>query len=105
MKVECLCIDAKNRPSIIQPQISHKGIGWENFTQAVIKSLNTKKDLIWMIWGKQAEESVGKFISRNHTILRCEHPAAAARGNRQWICNDFSLVNKLLIESKKEPIN
>lgn len=84
--------------------LSHKGIGWEIFTQAVFNCLKTKKDLIWLVWGKQAQESVKGNTGKYHTILTNEHPAAASRQNREWKCNDFYLTNKLLIEINKEPI-
>lgn len=84
--------------------LSHKGIGWEIFTKAVFDCLKTKKDLIWLVWGKQAQESIKGNTGKYHTILTNEHPAAASRQNREWKCEDFSLVNKLLIETNKEPI-
>jgi len=88
---------------------SHKGL-WTDFTKAVFHSLDNKNNVVWMLWGKDAEESVLKaFNSIKRTsspkdndkklLLTCEHPAAASYQKRIWECNHFSEANKFL-ESK-----
>lgn len=79
---------------------SHKGI-WTIFTDAVYKSLETKQNLIWMLWGNDARESFNKVIrteKSSHLYLHNEHPAAAAWGKRIWECNHFTTANEWLKE-------
>lgn len=55
---------------------SHKGKGWEEFTDAVIRTLTAKKkNLVYLLWGKYAQEK-GAFINRNENlVLESAHPS------------------------------
>lgn len=75
--------------------MSHSNIGWNHFTDAVIKALNTKKDLAWLLWGNSAKEFAPRINSK-HLILQAEHPAFAARSNKSWNCLHFTVVNEYL---------
>lgn len=85
--------------------LSHKGLGWEHFTDAVFKALATKKDLIWLAWGQEAQQRIEGKIGSNQVVLKASHPASAAYNNSIWKCDHFSIVNNLLKEQGIEPIN
>ena len=55
---------------------SHRGKGWEEFTDAVIKILNDEKEnIVFMLWGSYAQRK-GAFIDRNrHCVLTAAHPS------------------------------
>ena len=83
---------------------SHNDIGWTNFIVATINALNKKDHVIYMLWGNKAKKA-DKIINWKHTVLKEEHPVAAARNDRDWKCNHFSKANfDLLVNGKKEII-
>ncbi|MEX0896153.1 MAG: uracil-DNA glycosylase [Patescibacteria group bacterium] len=84
---------------------SHKGKGWEQFTDAVIQSLNdNRKNIVYMLWGKYAQEK-GKVIDRkNNFVLSSAHPSPYSvtgfYGNHH-----FSRCNTYLQEHGMEEID
>lgn len=84
--------------------LSHENIGWKDFSIKVFNALNRVDDLIWLLWGKKAQEFNARSYNLSHHILQAEHPAAAARNNRLWTVNHFSQVNKFLSNKGKEEI-
>lgn len=84
---------------------SHKGIGWETFTDAVISSLNAgRKNIVYMLWGKYAQVK-GEYINRqNNLVLASGHPSPYSAhlffGNHH-----FKLCNEYLISHGKKPID
>lgn len=87
-----------NRVLTVQKGIagSHRGLGWEIFTEKVIQSLNnSKRKIVFMLWGKDAK-SLEKIINtKKHLILYAEHPAAACYANRMWNAKDcFNKANE-----------
>lgn len=84
--------------------LSHQHLGWSSFTQAVIKTLNTKEKLVWLLWGKYAKD-FQKYINPQHISLQAEHPAAAARNQVDWKCTHFIAANDYLKSKNLTPIN
>jgi uracil-DNA glycosylase len=83
---------------------SHYFIGWEQFTEAVISSLNMRDDIVFILLGKKAQE-LEKFISPKSIVLKAEHPAAAGYNNRKWEYNDvFKKCNEILEQNGKDKI-
>ena len=86
---------------------SHYNIGWEQFTNMVISSLNARKDnseIVYILLGKKAQE-LENLISPVSIILKAEHPAAASYNNRKWEHNNiFSRTNKILEENGQNKI-
>lgn len=84
---------------------SHKGKGWEVFTDAVIKTLNEyRQNIVYMLWGKYAQVK-GEVIDRkNNLVLTSGHPSPFSEhlffGNHH-----FSLCNKYLEEHGIKPID
>lgn len=82
---------------------SHKGV-YVNLIDKIIKILNSKTHLVWLLWGRDAQSYNGK-INKNHLILEAEHPANAAKNNRNWVCNHFMTANKYLYSHNKNITN
>jgi uracil-DNA glycosylase len=83
---------------------SHRSIGWEIFTDSVIKHLSDiKKDLIFMLWGKYAQSKISLIDQYRHHLLIAAHPSPLARQGFLG-CQHFSKANELLIQGGKKPI-
>ncbi|WP_259017098.1 uracil-DNA glycosylase [Emticicia fluvialis] len=78
---------------------SHQGKGWEVFTDAVIRHLNDEKDgIVFMLWGKYAQEK-GKIINdKKHFVLRAKHPSPMSANFGGWFgTRHFSQANNYLV--------
>jgi uracil-DNA glycosylase len=66
---------------IVASPASHKNIGWEKFTEAVIKKINTeRKNVVFMLWGEFAKKK-GELINRTkHLVLTSAHPSPFSAG-------------------------
>ncbi len=77
---------------------SHQGHGWERFTDAVIRRLNDDKEgLVFLLWGKYAQDK-GKIIDSNkHFVLKSKHPSPMSANYGGWFGNKhFSQANNYL---------
>ena len=76
---------------------SHSGIGWQTFTDNVIKLLNEReKPIIFILWGNNAK-SKEKFIDTNkHYILKGVHPSPLSANKGFFGCKHFSEANRIL---------
>lgn len=85
---------------------SHQGKGWEQFTDQVIIKLNARqKPVIFVLWGKYAENK-GKLIDqKRHHVLKSAHPSPLSAYNGFFGNKHFSTINNLLAEQNIEPIN
>ena len=84
---------------------SHQGWGWEQFTDAVIQKLSDEKEhLVFMLWGKYAQEKGKNIDSTKHLILRAAHPSPFSAHNGFFGCKHFSQTNEYLKANKITPI-
>lgn len=84
---------------------SHSRIGWEEFTDAVIKYLNDNCDgIVFMLWGNFARSKSALIDTHRHYVLEAAHPSPLARG-AFFGCRHFSKANDILIREGKTPIN
>ena len=86
---------------------SHKYIGWEKFTDNVIKIISReKKGLVFMLWGNYAK-SKEKFIDcNNHLILKSGHPSPLSANKGYWFGNShFIKCNEFLIKSTSATVD
>ena len=76
---------------------SHKGKGWETFTDAVITALN-KKDtpVVFMLWGSNARSKKKLITNKNHLILESVHPSPLSAYAGWFGCNHFKKANEFL---------
>lgn len=85
---------------------SHKGKGWETFTNASISALNKHREgIIFFLWGNYAKQK-GQFIDQSkHHVLTAAHPSPFSAHNGFFGCKHFSQANELLTQQGKKPIN
>jgi len=84
---------------------SHKKIGWQTFTNAVIQLLSDKKEnLIFLLWGNFAQGKKQFIDESKHHVLTAAHPSPLAR-NAFSGCRHFSKTNKILNSNQQKPIN
>jgi len=75
---------------------SHQKKGWEEFTNAVIMKLNqTRKPIVYMLWGKSAQE-LKPLIDPRNLILEAAHPSPLSANNGFFGCNHFSQANTFI---------
>ena len=84
---------------------SHQGLGWEIFTNAVIQKIsNEQKNVVFLLWGKYAQEK-GKNIDTNkHLVLTAPHPSPFSAHTGFFGCKHFSQTNAYLTKHNKVPI-
>ena len=85
---------------------SHKGKGWEIFTDEIIKKLNQKTTpVVFLLWGANAKKKAELITNKSHQILKQVHPSPLSAYGGFFGCKHFSITNELLIEAGLEPIN
>jgi uracil-DNA glycosylase len=76
---------------------SHQKKGWETFTDNVIKKLGEEKEgLIFLLWGKFAQDKANLIDQTKHHVLMAAHPSPFSAHNGFFGCNHFSKTNQLL---------
>ena len=84
---------------------SHRNIGWETFTDAVIRYLSAQGEgIVFLLWGNYAKAKTALIDSSRHHILTAAHPSPLA-GGAFFGCRHFSKTNALLLSEGKTPIN
>lgn len=84
---------------------SHRKIGWQNFTDAVIRRLSEHREhLVFMLWGNFARKKKALIDTQKHLILEAAHPSPLA-GNAFQGSKHFSKANEYLKENQQVPIN
>lgn len=84
---------------------SHKGMGWERLTNRLIESLNElNHPVIFILWGKPAQDKEKLIINPNHVILKAPHPSPLSAYRGFFGSKPFSRVNDILIQQGQTPI-
>ena len=84
---------------------SHSKIGWQEFTDAVIKYISDNcEGVVFMLWGNFARTKRDQIDTSRHHVLEAAHPSPLARG-AFFGCRHFSQANNLLMASGKTPID
>ncbi len=84
---------------------SHQGLGWEAFTDAVIQAVSSQKEhVVFLLWGKYAQEKGKHIDSSKHLVLKAAHPSPFSANNGFFGCRHFSKTNQYLQEYDKTPI-
>ena len=85
---------------------SHQGLGWERFTDAVIKSISGHKEHVaFLLWGRFAQEKAALIDDTKHLVLKAAHPSPFSAHNGFFGCRHFSQVNDYLKKHNLSPIN
>ena len=95
----CLTVE-KDKPN------SHKDLGWNIFTDEVIKKLNEREDpLVFILWGNFAKEKEKYITNKNHLVISSAHPSPFSARNGFFGSKPFSKTNNFLINNNKKSIN
>lgn len=85
---------------------SHKGKGWEIFTDEIIKLLNERIDpVIFVLWGANARKKKEYIDESKHYVLEAPHPSPLSARRGFFGCKHFSKINEILIGLGKTTIN
>jgi uracil-DNA glycosylase len=89
-----------------QTPASHSKIGWEQFTDAVIQKLSDERTgLVFMLWGKFAQQKAELIDSSKHHILSSTHPSPFSAYRGFLGCKHFSKANNILQQAGLKPID
>ncbi|MCL2017599.1 MAG: uracil-DNA glycosylase [Alphaproteobacteria bacterium] len=83
---------------------SHAGKGWEQFTDAVIKSLSARTGIVYLLWGNYAQRKAEFVNPVENLVLKSVHPSPLSASRGFFGNNHFSRANQYLISQGKEPI-
>jgi len=85
---------------------SHQNMGWEEFTDDVVKKLSKKKEnLVFILWGKYAQEKGKSIDSKKHLIIESTHPSPFSAYRGFFGSKPFSKTNEYLKNHNIEEIN
>ena len=84
---------------------SHSRIGWQEFTDAVIRTVSDRCDgVVFLLWGRFAQGKAALIDTSRHHVLMAAHPSPLA-GGAFFGCRHFSKTNQILLSEGKTPIN
>ena len=85
---------------------SHAKFGWGEFTDAVIQKISDeKKGIVFLLWGKFAQEKQILIDETKHTVLKAAHPSPLSAHTGFFGCKHFSKTNEILIKQGLAPID
>lgn len=85
---------------------SHKGKGWEKFTDAVIEAVNAQdRPIVYLLWGKPAQSKIPMLTNPKHLVLKAAHPSPLSASKGFFGCRHFSMANEFLEKNGVAPID
>lgn len=85
---------------------SHRGIGWEEFTNAAIRILNEQdRPIVFILWGSPAQTKKKMLNNPKHLILEAPHPSPLSAYRGFFGSKPFSRTNEFLVQNHIEPID
>ena len=85
---------------------SHKGKGWERFTDAVVRLVSERPDpIVFLLWGSHAQKKAASVDSGRHLVLKAAHPSPLSAYNGFFGCRHFSQANDFLAAHGQPPID
>jgi len=85
---------------------SHKGKGWEQFTNAVLQAINEQdRPIVFLLWGKPAQMKKSMLNNPKHLILEAPHPSPLSAYRGFFGCKHFSSANEFLKKNGIQPID
>ena len=85
---------------------SHQNQGWEIFTDRIIQLLNReKKHLVFMLWGRYAQDKAGFVDQEKHLVLKAPHPSPFSAASGFFGCKHFSKANTYLQQKGLKPVD
>jgi uracil-DNA glycosylase len=84
---------------------SHAGMGWERFTDAVVRALSERRrGLVYMLWGSYAQRKASFVDAGENLILKAPHPSPLSAYRGFMGCGHFSIANAYLLSQGGTPI-
>ena len=85
---------------------SHSKIGWMDFTDAVIRKISQeKKGVVFLLWGRFAQEKLVFIDETKHSVLKAAHPSPFSADKGFFGCKHFSRTNEILTKEGLDPID
>lgn len=85
---------------------SHRGKGWEQFTDAIIRTVNEiDRPVVFLLWGKPAQEKKALLNNPKHLILEAPHPSPLSAYRGFFGCRHFSKANEFLVRNGETPVD
>lgn len=85
---------------------SHKGQGWEQLTDSIIRHLNAREEpMVFLLWGANARQKLPLIQSMNHLVLTAPHPSPLSAYQGFFGCRHFSKANQYLQQAGIAPID
>lgn len=85
---------------------SHKEIGWQWFTDQVIKKLSDRKEpIVFLLWGSYAISKRALIDTKKHVVLTCPHPSPLSAYSGFFGCGHFAKTNEILKSWGEQPID
>lgn len=85
---------------------SHKGLGWQKLTDAVISKLNElDRPIVYLLWGNYAKEKGSLITNKKQLTLQSQHPSPFSASSGFFGCKHFSKTNEFLIKNGEKEIN
>ncbi len=89
-----------------QEPMSHSKIGWHHFTDSVIKKISDLKEhVVFILWGRFAQEKAALIDEKKHYIIRSAHPSPLSAKNGFFGSRPFSKTNAYLMKHGIDPID
>lgn len=86
--------------------MSHSKIGWDQFTDAVIRTVSEQKEgVVFLLWGKFAQQKEALIDTGRHFVLKAAHPSPFSATAGFFGSRPFSQTNKLLQQQGKQPMD
>ncbi len=85
---------------------SHRGFGWERFTDRVIELVDAKEEpVVFLLWGAPAQKKEAMLHNPNHLVLKAPHPSPLSAYRGFFGCRHFSKTNEFLASHGQTPID
>lgn len=98
--LNCILTVEENKPG------SHRGMGWEEYTNEIIKEVSEKKNnIVFILWGKYAQSKIALIDSNKHLILQSPHPSPFSANKGFFNSKPFSKCNQYLKERNIKEID
>lgn len=86
--------------------MSHSKIGWAGFTDSVIRKISEMKEhVVFLLWGKFAQEKKVLIDESKHLVLKAAHPSPLSAHAGFFGCRHFSKANEYLMKNKIDPVD
>ena len=84
---------------------SHANLGWQKFTDSIIDAVDTKDNVVFLLWGTYAQKKKDLLLNKNNLVLEAPHPSPLSAHRGFFGCKHFSKANEFLRKNKIEEID